>query len=121
METALRDVINPRATSHEYDIKSAPETPICNILVAPQDVEKHPPKRPFWSTFEGNDRNFRKFKDENVMNLHPKISMLRKDVDTPMVPDFWTWSGSKMSKNQLQNDRFLAQSAFGGSTDTYCQ
>jgi len=31
----------PRATS-QYDIKFAPETPICNTLVAPRDVEKTP-------------------------------------------------------------------------------
>ena len=55
------------------------------------------------------------------MNLRPKISVLRKDVEMPMIPDFWTWAGSKMSENQLQNDRFLAQSAFGGYIDTYCQ
>ena len=35
----------PRATS-QYDIKFAPETPICNILVAPRDVEKHPKNAP---------------------------------------------------------------------------
>jgi hypothetical protein len=47
--------------------------------------------------------------------------MLKKDFETPMTPDFWTWSGSKISEHQLQNDRFLAQNAFGGYINTYCQ